>query len=325
MSSIPTRYYAGKAPKISGFHSDDSDDENHQEKTESVSQPRQKAQSSRRPRIAARIVTPANDVTMPELRRGTDLGFVPVTSRSTRIHKPFSGDDDDGDSSASSESDSGSEDNVRSSESADDDGNVVINHTPCREHLCEESSEDNTRDGVQPVFHQPDLRATQRKHDEDVERIKQREQERQRLRYAEARRLMAQSLKEEEQRHAMQTDLENFPDDEDRPEYHDADFALWRVREILRIHRDRDEQNTWEKRTVVSQRSTNGTDNRELLETKTENDDRQEDTPKLGSNSAHNKSVLLQRRIKIGPFFMEKSSDGRYSEDIYNREHTTDQ
>lgn len=320
MTSAPTRYFAHRAPNLSGFQSDDSDDENHEKEIESPPQPKRPAPTIRRPRIAARIVTPASDVSKSDSYRGTDSGFVPVNTTVSNEDIPSIHANDD--SSPSSNSYSGSESSERSLESVDGDCNSESNRGLCHNQLGDELDEDDVHDSVRPVFRTPNLGAAQRKYEEEVQRANQRDQQRLELRHAEARRLLAQTLQDEEKRREAQCDIENLPDDEDRPEHRDADYALWRVREILRIRRDRDEQRAWVKRTVVPQRTTNENDDTDLSKRITQNEVVQESAPNLIMESAHEKPALLQKMYKIGPFFMEKTSDGRYTEEIYNRDYS---
>ncbi|CDF35981.1 microfibrillar-associated protein 1 (predicted) [Chondrus crispus] len=130
----------------------------------------------------------------------------------------------------------------------------------------------------------------------------------------EAQRLVAHILAEEENVRDAWASVTNdeLPDDEDREEDHEMEVALWRLREVLRVKRDREERAEWERKRsgeVVEPRKERG-----------EGEGRAE-TNEAGEGQSTAKPAFLQKHYKTGPFFLETNEDGTYKEEIYNRDY----
>lgn len=324
MTSAPTRYFAGRAPVPSGFHSDNSEDDSRPTEEPSRTASKPSRETRRRPRVTARVVSSATEVEPLGPRRGTSSGFVPVKQGSTRFETPTEGPVATESSSASNDSSESADDDSSSSEfvnSTDERSNTKIgNHEKLTEDT-QNDFDDDINPVQRPVFQKPDLEALKRSQEHEARVMEEREEQRHKIRREEAKRLMAQVLREEEQQnYASQNNVENLPDDKDRPEDHDADYALWKVREILRIRRDREELRAWEQRTTATSRPKT-----KEINTKSEQnapkitDDGRGKTP--NKDTTHGKPAFMQKYYKVGPFFMEKTVDGRYTEEIYNRDY----
>lgn len=310
MPSAPARYFPGRAPAAALFDSDDSDNGAEQTASHPVStaQPSSSAAPAprRRRRIAARVVTPVSEPVVQT--KGIDSGFVPVKQLISVQHQ-----NEYASSSRSSSSDSEYTSSSSSSASGDEDalnalgpGNIAVE---------EEQEEQKSR----PIFFKPNLLSSHQKQEEDERRHLEIEEKREELRREEAQHLVRQALQEEDRRRDVPLDEDQLPNDEDRPEDHDADYAVWQVREILRIQRDLDELSAWEARGSSTAAAINENSKNTISEPITELGTEQDGTLDNVSGKPHS----LQKSSKLGPFFMEKDSDGRYTEDIYNRDYNS--
>lgn len=239
---MSARYFRGQAPSSSNtFNDDDSDDDDVSSPTQ-PSQPPQQQQSTqvqppprRRPRITARVI-PAQSHPQRQSSTGNKSGFVLVKSLASRPSESHP--------SRSSSSDSDDQESDSSSYSS---GQHAPNDTVDEPSPEPEQIEINNQ---RPVFIRQDLRAKQQKQLEEGKIAEQRQLDRGKQRQQEAQRLVTKVLEEEERRRDHLSPDDDLPDDSDKPELHDADHAVWKVRELLRIKRDRDEQTAWENRTT---------------------------------------------------------------------------
>lgn len=250
----PTRYFAGRAPAVGGFHSDDSDGDEDAGSSRGVREEVTKndisnPQVSVRRRIAARIVKTGTDEAEAShpTPRGTSSSFMPVrgvgATSGTEIPAPAS--------AFASESESGSSSNSAAAADDDESGSVLYGSGHSGGDEMYDERKEVTQSSLRPVFMRPDLNALEQKR-VDVDRRSQSEEEhRMNLRRIEARRLLDQALLEDKRQRDAGREREILPDDTDFPENADADHALWKVREILRIRRDREEMQAWQNRTSV--------------------------------------------------------------------------
>lgn len=322
MASGASRYFAGQAPAGVFFDSDDSDNDDAQsapsgppDGTKETSSSAPEPLRRRRRRIEARVVTTGSEQPEKAQRNAADTGFVPVKSLTYSNSAALDKDRRSCDASPLPTTSSSSDDSSASSSSNHGEDSASWEATGEHDGDRNASFADEEEE-KHPVFLHPDLFATRCKREEEEQRAEEWEAKRDQIRRDDAQALVKRALEEEERCRDIIMDGDQIPDDEDRPEDHDADHALWKVREILRVQRDREEQRDWETRGSASGNRTS------VSNVKCSR--KAGDSPPLESireASIASKPEILQRYYKVGPFFMEKNSDGRYSEDIYNRDY----
>lgn len=252
----PTRYFPGRAPAVEGFHSDDSDDDEDTGSSGGVGEEVTKNDISNpqvpvRRRIAARIVKTGTDEAEGShpTPRGTSSSFMPV-----RGIAATSGTEIPASASASAfalASESESDSSSNSADNEEGSGSVLFGSGLSGGNEMYEERKEVTQSSLRPVFMRPDLNAIEQKRLDQDRRSQSEEEQRTNIRRTEARRLLDQALLEEQRQRDAGRDREVLPDDTDFPENADADYALWKVREILRIRRDREEMRAWQNRTSI--------------------------------------------------------------------------
>lgn len=243
MRAPPSRYFPGRAPTVGGFQSDDSDADADRASTgerDVAIKPHASAlQPAGRRRIAARVVKSGTDSGQPvPTVRGTSSSFVPIGGAALQsgVELPASA------------SESGSE---SPSDSDGNDGPVGAAFDACDSASgdANDDSQQAPRPILRPIFVRRDAKDRAEKRREDA--LQNEEERRLDERRQEAKRLLAQVLRDEQRRRETSREHDVLPDDTDRPEDRDADYALWKVREILRIRRDREEMRAWQNRTSL--------------------------------------------------------------------------
>lgn len=290
----PPRYFAGRAPAPAA-------DSSSEEDAPATSKLAPSAGPVKRPRFVARVVSQPDPETpsAPDSRKPrTASTFVSVKASTNRSPEEYVSQSDDGDGSSSYDSGSGS--------SSDSDRPGHGQHE-------EEDDEEEERVMPRPVFIAKNRRMKHEPDDDEKARIAEEQAVAEKAaRRREAQGLVAHILAEEENRDDAWGMDDDLPDDEDREEDREAEYALWKVRELLRIKRDRDQEAEWKQKRSG-----------EAVEPRKE--DPQE--PGVGSSDGKEKEetekrkpAFLQKHYKMGPFFLETEEDGRYKEDIYNRD-----
>lgn len=293
---LPPRYFAGRAPAPRADSSSD-------EEGEAAAKPAQPPASRKRARFVARVVSRPPPVAPPPdaRRRAPTAAFVPVGSGGGRSAER------EGEESSEEESSSESDGTSSGSDSGSDE----------REKSAAEEEEDEEDDVAvpRPLFVPRHLRTSQAALEvEGTQMAAARAAEDKAARRREAQRLVAHILTEEENTRDAWASVTNdeLPDDEDREEDHEMEVALWRLREVRRVKRDREERADWERKRggeVVEPRKDRG-----------EGEGRAE-TKEAGEGQATAKPAFLQKHYKMGPFFLETNEDGTYKEEIYNRDY----
>lgn len=247
MKGPPARYFPGRAPVVQGFHSDDSDNDDDAESAAEVQELTTRPdepipQPTARRRITARVVKPGTDEVAGSHSavRGTKSSFIPVSGSFAALATEMPASASESASSSSSDSSAVNDEGSGSAPfgascSPDDD-------------VAHEDGKEFAKPTLRPVFVRPDLKAAEQKRLDKDRRLQDEEEGRMNVRRMEARRLLDQALQEEQRQRDNARGREVLPDDADRAEDADADHALWKVREILRIRRDREEMRAWQNR-----------------------------------------------------------------------------
>lgn len=284
--SAPARYFAGRVPDA--YVSSESDNE-------AKPSPKPPVTSRPRKRFQARVLPSAeasatrNTTADAAVRRPTNPtgAFVSVSKLKQGHVRVVSDDSSEGQRSSSSESESQSP-SVASQEIVEE----------------EEAEEEEDSFIPKPVFIKKGQRVSSAKLDqEEAAQQQERDVQRKQRRREEAQGLVSAILTEEDRRpewNGMERLHAELPDDEDRPEDAEAEYELWKQREIKRILRDREAERI---------RLAGGKD--------VEQDNEEQESvqkPEAQENTSDGK-----RKVKVGPFFLEKGKDGRYAEEIYNR------
>lgn len=249
MQGHPQRYFPGQRPQADLSQSDESDTDDDVRpsipREEIKPSGKELSHSVRRRRIQARVITSHQDHP-PQSSAPTSVSyssFVPVNQLGPAVELgPTQGNQT---ATLPAASDYSSSDQYSSDSPAlSDDPGETLHSTDGEPHI--------TEPPLRPVFMKPDLQAISQKRRVEEHRLHRQEEQNRLLRIHEAKRLVSQVLKEEQRnRDPALGETDVLPDDEDHPEFHDADFALWKVREILRIRRDRDEALAWQNRTSI--------------------------------------------------------------------------
>eukprot|EP00177_Eucheuma_denticulatum_P002572 GFKZ01004621.1.p1 GENE.GFKZ01004621.1~~GFKZ01004621.1.p1 ORF type:complete len:400 (+),score=118.74 GFKZ01004621.1:128-1327(+) len=155
--------------------------------------------------------------------------------------------------------------------------------------------------------------------EQSVDRMEKRELERR----EEARRMVHAALEEEEEnlRKRMEGGTlndEELPDDEDIEEEREKEYALWRVRELKRIVRDKQEVEEWKRKRSGGASAVERTDEALQHEEGGEEHGGEKVSKESGERA---RPAFLQKFYKMGPFFLETDESGRYKEEIYNRDY----
>lgn len=184
-------------------------------------------------------------------------------------------------SDSSSGEDSSSESN--DSESSDNSSKMRID-SPGR------TQEKSSRPNVAPIYVPNEARiCTDHQAGTIQERRIREKNERERTVREETLRAARHTIEETEY-DLKHVDMSQFPDDTDRPEDYEEEYALWRVRELKR---------------VMSERGITIDDN--------DQEEFEEETDTKPNNNEGTKT-------NVGAFFAEKGPDGRYVEEIFNRD-----
>lgn len=185
----------------------------------------------------------------------------------------------------------------------------------------EEEESDELQHVERPVFiskaERGAVHATQVS-EHSVDRMEKRELERR----EEARQMVHAALEEEEENFRKRMEggaLHDgeLPDDEDIEEEREKEYALWRVRELKRIMRDKQEVEEWKRKRSGGMAAAERTGHTP------QNEDREEGHSEMASTHSEERArpAFLQKFYKMGPFFLETDESGRYKEEIYNRDY----
>lgn len=296
------RYFRGQAPSTS--FTDHSDEDDGSPPPSNQPQPAANPQSRRRPRISARVVTPVQpspNSTHPRTRPTTST-FVPISATPLHPNQPFRPAQlkiNTTSSSSSSSSSSYSHDYPKHEQA----------NTSHYEN--EHTSPATASQPAHPVFIPQDLTVTKNEEQIEAQRAEQRHNERIHKRHEEAKHLVTLVLNEENNRRDGHAPNDILPDDDDNPEFHEADHSLWKLREILRIKRDKDEKIAWESRTSAPRHDDSANESSD--------DEKDEPNSLTSPNFARNVKLLeqrpkksfMQRFYKVEPSFSNKFSDRR--------------
>lgn len=306
------RLFAGRIPQGAALSSSSSSESSEDDKKEEVKVVSNKAATKpttrRRRRFVARVVSASENKKHDNTAKKDELGGLPRkkdTIKSTRgialvdkgnVVKAEINDEQLGigttkrkDEEVKINLDLSQRDNDQDSSSDDESSD-------------EEESDEEELEVVRKVSFVPKEKRVGIGKNASDERIERREKERR----LEAKDLVKMILKEEERdEKGWGMRNEQLPDDEDVEEETEQEFALWRVRELKRILRDRQEMEEWRtKREGV----------REV-----QNDEERGGQSITDTDEAEQVMDDDEGRYKIGAFFMERDETGRFSEEIYNR------
>ncbi|GBE61700.1 microfibrillar-associated 1-like protein [Babesia ovata] len=179
------------------------------------------------------------------------------------------------------------------------------------EHISPQESKDHSGILAKPVFVPKNRRLTVLEKQE-LEREEQRrlECERQRAieRQKQSKELLVQTLVASETQQEVENDVEMVDDTDELTE---KEYELWKIRELKRVLRDRDERTAHERLMEEVERRRNMTEEERLA------DDERIDREKV-PRAPRGKMLFLQKYYHKGAFFMDKLEDG--SEPLYNRD-----
>ncbi|KAI0557923.1 microfibrillar-associated protein [Gracilaria domingensis] len=305
MNARAGRYFAGRAPEEGD--GSDSDVKSSPVRARSDVARSAEAAPSRRRRIVARVVSddvrgaaPAREPVgtfQPIAERARERGAVVQAERVRDVKEAGSDGVRTNVGAAVSSEDSSSESESESDSSRSDDKRTDQ----------QDAYEDPFPSGFRPQFMKPAQKDTLQEQQIRAES----EEKRFRRRRDEARQLVTDVLNEEDRQFDNNDKQLQLPDDTDYEHEHDVEFALWRVREVRRIKRDRETQKAWEQRTTK-------TAERKQQNEQTQPAGEQQPDPSSGPP----KNSFMQRAYKLGPFFMEKDENGRFVQEIYNRDYS---
>ncbi len=339
------RYFAGRAPGNEDRSDDDSHSSGASDRPRNASSANQRLTSTalaspqsqppkiskshdavtrRRPRIQAKVVSADAGTPVAKNAPATipskplqQLGFVRVVDEEdgSEVDRGARG-ENVGDGLCSSDCSSSSDDSYSDSGASSNSGSE---ETPANA-LARNRSPPRTAPPQAPVFIPRAARGgigistgngkrVKSRSDAEAAERKREAQREEREREARAD-ILSRARESDDVDHDLQrVDMASFPDDTDRPEDKEMEFALWRVRELKRIMRERgmdvDETAAGEERADVKQESPMG-----------------ENGSNVGGEGGNcGKSDTGRGAYKVGAFFAEKGPDGRYVEELYNREY----
>lgn len=315
----PPRLFAGRAPRVSSSSSSSDEDrlgslrgQTSQQKTSPSP-----TQHRKRPRLVARVVSQNvhNDPKVSETKALSALKSIAqqfeerinTTKHNDENVKQLSTDERREETDDVSEEESDKESEEESGEEFGDEEDV------------EEGEPSN--DILRPVFISREQRQSKQADETGKTVARARAEKREEERREETLRIV-QNLMEEEERNKngwMGRKDETLPDDEDKEEDREREFALWRVRELKRILRDKEQLEEWRRKRSGEKEGRNDGELRDSdveRKLKEGRDSRREDEGVEKSRPA-----FLQKYYKMGPFFLEKGDDGRFLEDVYNRDY----
>lgn len=308
----PRRYFAGRAPAAES----DSDDED-------ASVRREQGVALRRRKVAAKVVVPPETAApdtepaprrAPLPKRGAE-GFVPVRSLGTVVEVAPSG--------LPSVSPSQSHDSYDSYDSGSESESPSESEESTGVSEGEEAARLQELARLRPVFKRREERVVEselEKRAEEERIAEEREEERCRARKLAAKDIVTAVIQQDD-------DAElngnaggagvRLPDDEDKESDRDAEFALWKVRELLRIKRERDAEAA---RKAGAPTGGSVAERRETAVDAASADVVGSDCQPAGDGGRKGPGYL-QKFYKMGPFFLERGEDGQYAEPIYNRDY----
>lgn len=322
------RLFTGRPPGVVDSDDGSSEDEEEVREKETVisapSKQERKAAPRRRPRVQAKVLDSAGTEEPPQvtsgkrrrkkieakviLSEGVEAGdndgahsknlpsFVSVDKERLERDEEQLPDLHVVDDYEGSESSSGSEESDTNS-SASEDGSQEYAHHDNQDYEEKESS----AKPLAPVY------VSSKTHSENQRRALELLEKRKLDAYKRKREacnevlLASRHTVEETEYDLKHVDMTKFPDDTDKPDEFEEEYALWRVRELKRVMRDRgllmgeDEENDVEPPADVA----NDDDAVKELEVPATNGD---------------------KTFKVGAFFAEKKADGRYVQELYNRD-----
>lgn len=174
-----------------------------------------------------------------------------------------------------------------------------------------ESEDDAQHRLVKPVFVSKSGRATIAERDkidaearaEEEARLKREEE-----RKAETRKLVAAELHKEHQAQA-EREKRQVREDTESDGNEEEEFDKWRIRELKRIKRDREERDRWNKEKADVERRRTMTDDQVMAEDRA-----------LGKGKKERgQMVFMQKYHHKGAFFMDNDESNAFKESIYNR------
>lgn len=298
MKPLGQRYFAGKPPVFHNYSDSDPDSDSRPE-PRPPPQPSHAPSASnppRRKRFVARVVSEPPPQQTTE-QRGTSTGFLPISNPHPLLQPPHRTHSTPSQRHSVAHSPSSSSSSSQSSDSQHDDP-----HESDDQH-----HEQPTPPTFRPLFVKP--RPDDGKQHQQKQLIHA--EQRYRRRRNEVRQLVTDLLNDEDRQLDGLTQNEQLPDDRDYDDDREAEFALWRVRELHRIKRDREAHTAWAARKNVT------------AERKPEQQQQHQQAAAAPepSSSKPSKPAFLQRSYKMGPFFLEKDHTGRFSTEIYNRDY----
>ncbi|CDR95076.1 micro-fibrillar-associated protein 1 C-terminus containing protein, putative [Babesia bigemina] len=179
------------------------------------------------------------------------------------------------------------------------------------EHISIQESKEHSGVLEKPVFVPKNRRLTVLEKQE-LEREEQRrlECERQRAleRQKQSKELLVQTLVAAETQQEVENAVEVVDDTDELTE---KEYELWKIRELKRVLRDRDERTAHERLAAEVERRRHMTEEERLA------DDERIDREKV-QRAPRSKMLFLQKYYHKGAFFMDKLDDG--SEPLYNRD-----
>ncbi|PXF44191.1 Microfibrillar-associated protein 1 [Gracilariopsis chorda] len=300
MKPLRQRYFPGKPPV---FHNDsdseaDSDTRSEPQPQSKPTDQTPKSNPPRRKRFVARVVSQPQPEQQSK-QRGTPTGFLPVTKSDPVIEPP------EPHTPRQNELIINQRRHVTQLSSSSSSSSQSSNSEQDNEQESNDKDEEPTPSTFRPLFVKPRVDDSKQHQEKCVVEAEQRY----RRRRNEARQLVTDLLNDEDRQLDGINENEQLPDDRDYEEDREAEFALWRVRELHRIKRDREADKAWaERKNVTAERKDE------------EHNDQIPNDQETPSNKP-SKPAFLQRSYKMGPFFLEKDETGRFSTEIYNRDY----
>uniref|UniRef100_A0A7S0NCT5 Micro-fibrillar-associated protein 1 C-terminal domain-containing protein n=1 Tax=Hanusia phi TaxID=3032 RepID=A0A7S0NCT5_9CRYP len=179
------------------------------------------------------------------------------------------------------------------------------------EYESESESEDD-RKLIKPVFISKQKRDTieeknkiyEEEQAEEEARLKRMEERRQETRQIVAEALLKEKKMQLERTTRQARELTESEGNED------VEYDKWRIRELTRLKRDREEREKWEREKVEVERRRKMTDEQVIAENEAIGKGKKEKA----------QMVMMQRYHHKGVFFMENDEKNRFKEEIYNRD-----